>query len=137
MKARDSLLVRKLKTQSLGVGAKSLDVSQLEINPTLVTTGKNLRALGRGSLRAGRVVPVQSHTETSETDRDVDGSERRLALGGCLRGVFAEALRARQSADVLPPFLEPRPKTVRSLFFYLLQGLSKAKRLTRKHRVCN
>jgi hypothetical protein len=137
MKTRDSLLVRKLKTQSLGVGAQSLDLSQLEINPTLLTTGENLRALGKGGLSAGRVVPVQSHTETSETDRDVDGSERRLALGGCLRGVFAEALRPRQSADVLTSVPRTETQIFSESYFYLLQGLSKAKRLTRKHCVCD
>lgn len=137
VKTRDSLLVRKLKTQPLGVGTEILDLSQLEINPTLVTAGKNLRALGRGSLRAGRVVPVQSYTKTNEADAEVDRSERRLALGGRFRGVFTEALRARQSAGVLLPILKQRPENVRSCVFYLLQGLSNAKRLTRKHGVCN
>jgi hypothetical protein len=90
-KTRDSLLVVKLKAESLGVVAQSLNLSKLEVHPL---AGEDLRTVleldsGRGS-RAGAVA-VETNTNTGEADGDVDRGEAGL-LGSALSRVLAEAL---------------------------------------------
>ena len=98
MKARDGLLVLKLEAQALRVVAQNLNVGQLQVDPSLVAADKDLGALGGGAPRA---VAVQTDTGTGQTDGDVDGRQRGLALGGLgglrglrgsLCGVLAEGL---------------------------------------------
>lgn len=95
-KTRDSLLVLKLKAESLSVVAQDLNVSKLEVYPV---AGENLGAVlelnsGRDRAVAGAVA-VETNTGTGKTDSDVDRGEVRL-LGGSLSRVLAEALAITQ-----------------------------------------
>lgn len=93
IETRDSLLVLELEAQSLGVVVEDFNLRQLQVHPSLVTTSEDLDALG-GRLSGRRVVPVQSNTETSQTNGQVDGGQG-LALRR-LGGVFTEALTGCQ-----------------------------------------
>lgn len=80
MQTRDSLRVLKLEADTLGVGAQCLNAGHLEVDPSLVTTNKDLRALRRLGIGAAAVA-VETNTQASETDRDVDGGQRLLGRG--------------------------------------------------------
>jgi hypothetical protein len=113
-KTRDSLLVVKLKAESLGVVAQSLNLSKLEVHPV---ASEDLRAvLELDSSRAGAGgVAVETNTGTGKTDSDVDRSEAGLlggslgGLGSALSRVFAEALAITQQLVRLFSFSFPRP----------------------------
>ena len=95
METRDSFLVLELEAQTLGVVVQNLDLRQLEIKPSLVTTLEDLGAVDHGDLSGsrsvGRVIAIQTDTKTGGTDGGVDGEQGGLGLGR-FRGIFAEAL---------------------------------------------
>ena len=73
LQARNSFLVLKLKAETLGVVAHSLNFRELQVNPSLVTTDENLLPGGLSGSSTGAVA-VESNTGTRETDGKVDGS---------------------------------------------------------------
>lgn len=92
LEAGESLLVLELEAQTLGVVVQDLNLGQLQVKPSLVTTLEDLGAVNSsGGLSGGRVVAVETDTDTGDTNGGVDGSQGRLALGR-FRGVLAEAL---------------------------------------------
>lgn len=72
--------------------AQSLDLGELQVNPSLVTSDEDTLALlgCLGGRRAG-IVAVETDPETQGTNAKVDGSQVG-ALARCFRGVFAKAL---------------------------------------------
>lgn len=104
---RDSLLVLELEAEALGIVAQILDVCELEVDPVLAV--KDLRTvLGvESDLAVAAVVAVETSTQTSKANTEVDGGQigflggrrrRSSALSGLggLRGVLAEALTSSQ-----------------------------------------
>lgn len=89
-KTRDSLLVVKLKAESLGVVAQSLNLSKLEVHPLASEDLRTVLELDSSRGGAGAVA-VETCTSTGETDSDVDRGEVGL-LGSALSRVLAEAL---------------------------------------------
>lgn len=89
-KTRDSLLVVKLKAESLGVVAQSLDFSKLEVHPLASEDLRTVLELDSSRGGAGAVA-VETNADTGETDGDVDRGEVGL-LGSALSRVLAETL---------------------------------------------
>lgn len=140
-KTRDSLLVVKLKAESLSVMAQSLNVGKLEVNPV---TGEDLGAvLELDSSRGGAgAVAVETDTGTGETDSDVDRGEVGLlgsrlgSLGSALSRVLAEALVITQQLVrpvLLHFFFLFRGQLTIKRKAYLLQGLRTAETLASEH----
>jgi hypothetical protein len=93
-KTRDSLLVVKLKAETLGVVAQNLNFSKLEVNPLAIEDLRTVLELDSSRGGAGAVA-VETNTSTGETDSDVDRGEVGF-LGSAFSRVLAEALITQQ-----------------------------------------
>jgi hypothetical protein len=87
-KTRDGLLVLILEAETLGVAAEVLNGSHLKVDPVLAI--EDFGAVLRLSNSAGAVT-IDTSTEASETNTDVDGGQVGLLRSG-IRRVLAEAL---------------------------------------------
>jgi hypothetical protein len=103
--------------------AQGLDISELQVNPSLVTTDENALALrGLGGRNAG-VVAVEANAGAGENNAGVERGQRP-ALGS-LRGILAEALRMAQ--------LRPRAFFTGWLETYLSERMSALESLASEH----
>jgi hypothetical protein len=103
--------------------AQGLDISELQVNPSLVTTDENALALrGLGGRNAG-VVAVETNAGAGENNAGVERGQRP-ALGS-LRGILAEALRMAQ--------LRPRVFFAGRLKTYLSERMSALESVASEH----
>lgn len=102
MQPRDSLFILKLKSVPLGIRAQNLNLAELQIHKSLVAASEHLCALLDvfSNHWFALHIPVHAGAYTNGTNGEGDGFQG-IALSRCFGRVFAKALEAYKSVDVL------------------------------------
>lgn len=102
MQTRNSLLILKLKSVSLGIRAQNLNVAELQIHESLVAAGEHLCALLDFFSDHWFALHIAVHARTYTNGSDGEGDVLQgVALGRRFGRVFAEALGVQKSVAIL------------------------------------